>query len=417
MAEPDVYPAVEASFIVSELNAVKEIDFLNYLKIRGAIAQVGKDASPRAIYPALEQTGVLKEGFGYGYYGPNEKLKPEMTTSSEIGFEARLFGDRVNTDFTYYWTKCKNQYVTAFRLSYATGFVLNNMNVGTFKTHGWEFHIDGDIIKTKDWKWNLGLNMDASDSKVTSLPVDEYYNAYYWNSGNIRTGISVGHPITTLTGKDYQRNDKGEVLIDPSSGTPLAEANWTILGDRNPKLRYGITSSVSYKNFRLSVLFAGRWHATVVNGTKRTMLSTGTSWESVTLREGPSVIFKGVLKDGKENTDNPTINNIAYNYATGIYSGQDPDWIENHVNYLRCQEIRLNYRVPSKWLKNVTHNLISDASVWVAANDLFVITNYSGIDAVGNTTSAALGGTGGEGYDTWSIPNPRTFSFGINLTF
>lgn len=413
------YPAIEGSFIVTELPALKGNDILSYLKVRGAIARVGKDASALAIYPALQQTGLYREGFQYGFYGPNLSLKPEMTSSSEIGFEARLFNDRINTDFTYYWTKCKDQYVTAFRLSYATGFVLNNMNVGTFKTHGWEFHIDGDIIKNRDWRWNVGINMDASDSKVTYLPPDvtEYYNAYYWNSGNIRTGIMRGHPITTLTGLGYQRNDNGDVLINPSSGTPLTESSWSVLGDRNPKLRYGITSSLSYKNFRLSVLFAGRYHATVVNGTKRTMLSTGASWESVTLREGPSVIFKGVLKDGKENTANPTVNTIAYNYATGIYSGADPDWIEKHVNYLRCQEIRLNYTVPDKWLKSVTNNLISQASVWVSANDLFVITNYSGIDAVGNTTSAAMGGTGGEGYDTWSIPNPRTYSFGINLTF
>lgn len=414
------YPAIEGSVILTELPFLKGNEILTYFKLRGAIAKVGKDASPLAIYPALEQTGLWKEGFDYGYYGPNESLKPEMTTSSEVGFEARLFKDRVNVDFTYYWTKCKDQYVTAFRLSYATGFVLNNMNVGTFKTHGWEFHIDGDIIKTKDWRWNLGVNMDASDSKVTYLPPDvsEYYNAYYWNSGNIRTGIMVGHPITTLTGRDYLRNDNGDILIDPGSGSPSGtNPNWTVMGDRNPKLRFGITSSLSYKNFRLSVVFAGRYHATVVNGTKRTMLSKGTSWESVTLREGPSVIFKGVLKDGKENTDHPTVNTIAYNYATGIYGGQDPDWIENHVNYLRCQEVRLNYNVPSNWLKNVTHNLISQANVWVAANDLFVLTNYSGIDAVGNTTSAALGGTGGEGYDTWSIPNPRTLSFGISLTF
>lgn len=44
-------------------------------------------------------------------------------------------------------------------------------------------------------------------------------------------------------------------------------------------------------------------------------------------------------------------------------------------------------------------------------------TNYSGLDAVGNTVSAAAGGTGGEGYDVWSLPNPRSISFGISLTF
>ena len=54
-------------------------------------------------------------------------------------------------------------------------------------------------------------------------------------------------------------------------------------------------------------MFAGRYKATVVNGTKRSMLTRGTRWESVKLRESKPVIFNGVLKDGNENTANPTL--------------------------------------------------------------------------------------------------------------
>ena len=61
--------------------------------------------------------------------------------------------------------------------------------------------------------------------------------------------------------------------------------------------------------------------------------------------------------------------------------------------------------------------IISIADVFISANDLFVWTNYSGIDAVGNTVSAAAGGTGGEGYDVWSLPSPRGISIGFSLTF
>ena len=413
------YPAVEAALIPTEFMFLKGNEYVTYLKLRGAIAQVGKDASPLSIDPALTQTGLYGGGFKYGYSGPNHKLKPEMTTSYEVGMEGRFLKDRINMDFSYYWTHCKDQYVTGFRLSYATGFVLNNMNVGTFNTHGWEFHIDGDIIKNAQWRWNLGINASHSTSKVVYLPpsVSEYYNAYTWNSGNIRNGIMVGQPVTTLTGRAYRRNAKGQILINPSSGYPLVNTYWSVIGDREPMLRFGVTSSLSYKEFRLSAVFAGRYHATVVNGTKRSMMSRGMSWESVKLREGPSKIFKGVLNDGNQDTDNPTINTIAVNYAVDVYSGGDEDWLEKNVNYVRLQELRFSYTVPSSWLANVTHRILSSATLWVAGNDLAIWTNYSGIDAVGNTTSAALGGTGGEGYDVWSIPSPRTYSFGINLTF
>jgi len=414
------YPAVEGAFIASELPFIKEFAPISYLKLRGSVAQVGKDAGPLEIDPQLEATNLTGGGYKYGFTGPNKDLRPEMTTSKEIGFEGRFANDRINADFTYFWTHCEDQIVKGFRLSYATGFVLNNMNVGTFETKGWEAHIDADIVKTKSgFTWNVGVNGSHTSSEVVYLPenVTEYYNAYTWNSGNIRNGIMVGNPVTTLTGRAYSRNDAGQILINPTTGLPVIDATWSVIGDREPKLRYGFTTRVNYKGLSLSALFAGRYKATVVNGTKRSMMERGTSWESVNLRERGPVVFNGVLEDGLENSANPTPNNISVTYDTygsSIYSGYDEDWLEKNVNYLRLQEVRLSYRIPAKLLRKT---LLSRAVVYVAGNDLATWTNYSGIDAVGNTVSAAAGGTGGEGYDVWSIPNPRGYSFGVNITF
>lgn len=414
------YPAIEGSFILSDLQFIKDIPAINYIKLRGSIAQVGKDAGPLEIYPELIYSELSGGGFQYGYYGPNPNLKPEMTTAHEGGVDFRLFKNRLNASFTYFETKNADQIVKGFRLSYATGFVLNNMNVGSFKTWGWEGHIDGDIIKNPNGlTWNLGVNASHGKSKVLYLPenVTEYYNAYTWNSGNVRNGIMVGNPITTLTGLAYERNDKGEILVSPSTGLPITQSKWSVLGDREPKLRFGVTTAFNYKDFRLSGLFAGRFGATVINGTKRTMMTNGISWESVDLREQGPFVFNGVLRDGNENTVNPTKNNIAVDYriyGASIYAGADEDWLETNINYLRMQEVRLSYRVPKKLLSRA--KIISALDIYFVGNDLFTWTNYSGIDAVGNTVSAAAGGTGGEGYDVWSIPNPRGFSFGLSLT-
>ncbi|GAA4515268.1 SusC/RagA family TonB-linked outer membrane protein [Sphingobacterium thermophilum] len=414
------YPAVEGSLILSDLQFVKNISAINFLKLRGSIAQVGKDAGPLEIYPQLEYSDQSGGGFKYGFTGPNPTLRPEMTTAHEVGVDFRVFNNRVNGSFTYFGTRNSDQIVKGFRLSYATGFVLNNMNVGTFKTWGWEAHLDGDIIKQPGgFTWNVGVNMSQGKSKVVYLPenVTEYYNAYTWNSGNIRNGIMVGHPITTLTGLAYERNEKGDILISPSTGLPITQSTWSVIGDREPKVRFGITTALSYKDFRLSGLFSGRLGATVVNGTKRTMMTNGTSWESVALRESGPVIFRGVLRDGNENSDNPTVNNIAVDYrayGATIFAGGDEDWLEKNVNYLRLQELRLSYRLPKTFLQK--GKIFSSMDVYFVGNDLFTWTNYSGIDAVGNTVSAAAGGTGGEGYDVWSIPSPRGFSVGLSLT-
>jgi hypothetical protein len=413
------YPAIEGALIVSDFEFMKNIEPINYFKLRGSWAQVGKDARPLQIDPELEPTGLTGGGFNYGFTGPNPNLRPEITTSYEFGADVRLFKNRVNASFTYFETENSDQIVQGFRLSYATGFVLNTLNVGTFKTKGWETNIDVDVIKTNDLTWNVGVNGSKGSSEVLYLPenVTEYYNPYTWTSGNIRNGIMRGEAITTLTGRAYERNDNGDVLISPTTGLPIVDSQWSIIGDREPKLRFGMLTSLRYKNFRLSSLFAGRLGATVVNGTKRYMMERGTSWESVELRESQPEVFNGVLKDGNENTPNPTKNTIAVDYRTDgstIFDGGDEDWLEKDVNYLRMQELRFSYRLPEEALKRT--KLFSQVDLFIVGNDLFTWTNYSGIDAVGNSVSAAAGGTGGEGMDIWSIPNPRSFTLGLNIT-
>lgn len=416
------YPAIDASIIVSDLPFFKPLtETINYLKIRGSATQVGKDAPPLSIYPALEAAPTSFGGYRYGFTGPNPNLRPEMNTAWETGLEARLLRNRLNVDMTYYNTYSRDQIITGFRMSYATGFVLNNMNVGSFKTSGVELRIDGDIARSRDWVFNAGLNLTKNWSNVESLPknVSEYYNAYTWVSGNIRNGIKVGYPITSLTGQDYQKNAKGQVLIDPSTGLPLVSGTWSYLGDREPKLLFGFNASIKYKNVSLTALLDGRLGATVVNGTKRYMQQYGYSQESVVQREAAPVVFNGVLKDGNEETDNPTVNTIGVKLGDLQYgyAGQDPDWIEHNIKYLKLAELRLSYNVNKEWLAKRTNKTVSAVTLFTAGDDLFVWTNYSGIDVVGNANSAALGGTGGAGFDMMSIAAPRRLSFGVSITF
>ena len=418
------YPAGELSWVITELKPLKDLTWLNYLKLRGAIAQVGKDARPLSINPELEKTGLSGGGYKYGFTGPNPHLKPEMTTSYEVGLEGRFWNNRINADFTWFKTHCEDQIVQGFRMSYATGFVLNTLNVGTFNTWGWEGHVDVDVVKTNDLTWNIGLNMSHTTSKMTDLPdaVNEYYNAYTWNYGNVRNGTTVGQPITTYSALALERNNKGEVLIIPTTGLPIVGTEWKVIGDREPKLRFGITTALRYKNWRLSAMFQGRYHASVYNATMREMMARGFSPQSVELRQDDATyVFNGVLKDGWENTDTPHYNTIGVNFAhyggTALYNADHESWVQNGINYIRCQELRLTYIVPENWLKRVTRNIIQNASLYVSGNDLFTVTNYTGIDVAGNTMSAAAGGTGGEGYDYWSLPSPRTFSCGLSVTF
>ncbi len=417
------YPAADLSFIVSELPFIKtNSETFSYIKLRGSVTQVGKDAPPLSIYPALEAVTTSFGGYRYGFTGPNLNLRPEMNTAWEVGLETRLFRNRLDLDFSYYNTLSEDQIITGFRMSYATGFVLNNMNVGSFKTSGFEGRIGGDIVKNRNWIVNTSLNVTKNWSNVEYLPenLTEYYNSLTWVSGNIRNGIKIDHPITSITGNDWQRNLKGQVLIDPSSGLPLVNSNvWSVLGNREPKMLFGFTTSIKYKNLSFSALLDGRLGATVVNGTKRYMMQNGYSQESVDMREAGAVVFNGVIKDGLENSETPTVNTISVKLGdlSSGYSGGDASWIEKDINYLRLAEMRMSYSLDKKWLATRTKGLVSGASLFVSGSDLYVWTNYSGIDVVGNSNSASMGGTGGVGFDMFAIAAPRGLSFGLNVTF
>jgi TonB-linked SusC/RagA family outer membrane protein len=416
------YPAADVSFMLSELPFMKNhSDIWNYVKLRGSVAQVGKDAPPLSIKPALALQPTTGAGYAYGFTGPNTNLKPEMDKAWEVGVEGRLFNNRLNFDWAYYNTQSKDQIITGFRMSYATGFVLNNRNMGSFRTNGTEFLVSYDFLRDRDWVVNIGVNGSKNWSKVLSLPtgVTEYYNSATWVSGNLRNGIMVGSPITTITGLDYQRNTKGQVLIDPTSGLPLTSSKWSILGDRNPRLSYGFTASVKYKNITFSCLMNGVLGTQVVDGTKRAMMSNGSSMESVTQRQMGAIVFNGVLNDGNQNSPTPTVNNIAVRLGdlSSGYAGADPDWIEKNINYLNVSEVRLSYNFDKNLISRLTSNIVSAFSVFVAGTDLFLLTNYSGMDPVGNATSSAVGGTGGVGFDMLSIGAPRGYSCGLNITF
>lgn len=137
-------------------------------------------------------------------------------------------------------------------------------------------------------------------------------------------------------------------------------------------------------------------------------------------REQP-VVFEGVLKDGLENTANPTRNKIVIdpsrdpNFWSTTYGLPEIDFIEKDINWVRLRDVTLNYNFTSSLLRNM--RFVKTGSVFVTATDVFILTNYSGLDPVVNGNSAAVGGSGGAGFDYGNFPMPMGVNVGINVGF
>lgn len=409
------YPSVTSSFVFSD--AFPGIGKHMTGKLRAAYAEVGRDAPPYAYRPALISATTSYSGYRYDYWGPNLALKPEFAKSYEVGTEMGFFDDRLGLDVTYYQKETDDQIVQNIRGSYGTGFVLFNMNGATTRNHGLEISLRGTPIRTQNFSWDILANFDRARGKVISLPRDlpESYVSDTWLYGNVRDGQAPGMSTMALTGQFFQRNDKGQLLIDPTTGLPLRHSNFIDAGyDRQPDFTVGLSNTLHYRNFSLDFLLDIRKGGDIFNATEHYLTVRGLATSTLD-REKPRVI-EGVLKDGNENSANPTPNDITVVPAEdpNYYLGMSEEYfIEKDINWLRLQNVTLSYVLPQEWVGKWLRN----ASVYVTGNNLFLITNYTGLDPVVNGNTAAVGGAGAVGIDYGNFPIPRGIDFGVRVAF
>ena len=405
------YPSIATSFVFS--SAFPTLERFMTGKLRAAYAEVGKDARPYAYRPSLEYKSTAFGGYGYGFWGPNRNLRPEFKRSYEFGTELSFLDDRLGIDATVYRAQTSDQIVDNIRGSYATGFVLFNLNGASTRNEGLELTVRGTPVLAPDYSWDVTANFDKSRGIVVSLPheLPESYNSDTWLYGLVRNGTAPGLSTRSITGRFYLRNDKGELLISPTSGLPIRSSDFIDGGyDRQPDFTLGITNSARYKRFSLSFLVDIRKGGDVLNATQHFLTQRGLTPRTLD-REEPRVI-EGVLRDGLENTDNPTRNTIVVVPAvnTNYYVDMsEENFIEKDINWLRLRDVTLRYNLPEGRFRR--------ASVFVTGTDLFLLTNYSGLDPIVNGNTAATGGSGGAGIDFGNFPMPRGLNFGIKMGF
>jgi TonB-linked SusC/RagA family outer membrane protein len=409
------YPSVASSFVFTD--AVSFMPSHMTGKIRIAYAGVGKDALPYRDKSALEYKTTSYGGYGYGFTGPNRNLSPEFAKSVEGGFELTFFDDRLGLDATWYRKRTLDQIVNDIRGSYATGFILFNLNGAVTSSYGTEITLRGTPYQNSDldFSWDALLNFDHNYSYTKELPnaLPESYVSDTWLYGNVRNGTMPGLSTRSLTGLFYLRNNNGDILIDPTSGLPLRSASFIDAGyDRTPDFTIGLMNTFRWKDVSLDFLLDIRKGGDVLNGTEHFLTSRGLSMRTLD-REEPRII-PGVLRDGLENSATPTQNNIVVIPATqpAYYTAMSEElFIEKDVSWVRMKDITLRYQLPPTWLN------AQQASVFITGTDLFVLTNYSGLDPIVNGNSAAVGGSGAAGIDYGNFPVPRAFAFGLSVRF
>ena len=193
-------------------------------KLRLSAAQVGKDTDPYQLYNTYSfkyDKGVLTPS--KDNVKMNDQLKPEIATSYEVGLDMKFLDNRLGFDFTYYYSKTKNQIMKVPAAAPWSGGQW--VNAGLISNQGVELMLYSTIVDTKDFTFDLNVNMAHNVSMVKELAPNQGVSYMFFNGdGNfpIKVGAREGEKLGEIyAGTLYKRDENGNILINKGNGLPL----------------------------------------------------------------------------------------------------------------------------------------------------------------------------------------------------
>ena len=431
------YPSFNGSLVLTEAFKIKS-DFLDYAKIRGGWSKVGKDADPYQ----LQNTYLFSAPFGSNPQltsSPtdlNPDLKPETTTSSEIGAEAVFLNRRVRLDLSLYNTNSYNQ-ILSVDVSQSTGFASKLLNAGKINNKGIEVQLGVTPIK-KQFTWDIDLNYAANRSKVVELDKEGLLQKYVVATNSTQVIAAVGEPYGALFGNAFLRDTNGNIVVN-ATGSPQTDPNKKVLGKYTPDWIGGISNTFSYKGVSLGVLVDASFGGSIYNGTYSTGTYTGVLAStlpgraaeyggisyyypgnektngSVRVATGGAapagetvyddgMIFNGVTVDGKPNEKIIP----AQQYYKSFRTIDEASIFD--ASYVKLREVKLSYNLPEKWIRPLS---LQNVSVSLVGRNLWIIhRNVPDIDP-----EVAFNTGNGQGLESLSNPTTRSYGFNLNIRF
>lgn len=387
-----IFPSVAASWRISQEDFFQN-DIMSDLKLRASFGITGSQEIGN--YNSLSTLGASTNGYLVGgekitivlpqqYTNPD--LKWEQTAQTDIGIDFGFLNGKIRGSIDYYYKK-----TTDLLLSVAVPspslITTQIANVGTVTNQGIELDLSFDLMRTKDFAWDANLNLSHNKNEVVSLSNGQ------WTGDNMQVApcqgqglsgtyaqlIMPGQPIGTFYGKRFIGVVDG-VEQFANDGEP------EVIGCAQPDLTFGLGTNLQYKNWTLSLNFRGSIGNDVYNCTANNLAYLSNLPGRNVLKEA---VTSGVNRDQAK-----------------VYSSR---FIEDG-SFVRLDNLSLGYNFSLPKL------YISNARVFVSAQNLFVITGYSGADPEVNSEISRTG-VAPLGVDYLSYPKARTFSMGINLSF
>jgi len=380
--------SVSGAWRLDQEDFMKELTFIDNMKLRSSWGQTGNDGgiSNYAWQPlyALGWNNALEPGILQSSLG-SKTLEWETNTAFDVALEFGLFKNRINGTIEYFDRKSTNL-IFAVPLPLSVGIGTETRNIGSMYNRGIELQLAGDIIRTKDFVWNVDLNATKLENKITKMPneskeiidgtkkLKEGSSLYdYWlreyKGVNPQTGVAEYRAISYVP-SNSRITETGDTLTNN-----ITNARFWYNGTSIPDLTGSVNTSLRYKGFSLSALMVYQIGGKVYDGAYASLMGAGYH----------NAKHTDILKRWVNPGD---ITNVPRMDAgrTADFDAASDRWLID-ASFMNIRTVTLSYRLPKSVLSRLK---IDNAQVYVSGENFLMLSRRKGMNVqqnFGGTTS------------------------------
>ena len=424
-----VFPSVSGGWNFREESFIKDVvgDWFSQGKFRAAWGEIGNQNISSGAY--LTRYGnstyyLLGNSMTPWLSGGrtnvgNPDLRWETTRQLDFGLDLAFFNSALKFNIDYFDRKTSDMLV---QVPMPAAIGLPNTpwsNAGSVRNRGFEFVVDYHGKIGNDFSYNIAGNISTYKNKVLSLGGGTNIPGKTHLGNQVNTMIEPGKPIGYFYGykmdgvfqtqeeiNNYRGGPDNTIImptaepgdlkfVDLNGDGKLGEEDRTMIGNPHPDFTFGLTLSGEYKGFDLSMFFQGSVGNDILNILKYDIYS-GTGWYNA-----PKDIFDKFWTGPGSTNENFAISANSRDNLTMS------EWYIENGSYVRLKNVTLGYTLPKQWVQKLT---VQNLRLFVAAQNLFTITSYSGLDPeLGNSNPAFMG------IDMGWYPQARSFMVGLSL--
>ena len=451
------FPSVAAGWRISEEAFMKQVEWIDNLKLRFGWGQtgnsggatddsvIGLNVDGRYIYynalsPIGAGTGTPAVITGFYSKLKDTNLKWETNEQLNFGIDAAFFGSKLVIGLDYFVRKSKDLLLSR-NIRPTSGYSSIYTNYGEIENKGFEFLVGYNTRINKDWTINAQLTGSTLSNKVKKMG-DPIYNTnsdssgqgtkdgsntgavgsadgYHWGNHSIckegeAVGSFYGYRVEGII-RDQATLDKAKaqgqtaklgdyIFKDLNGDGTLNEQDMDILGDGFPALNYGLTLGATYKDFDFTMQMHG------VFGQKIFSYSAMRLTNMFSSDDGTSPNILATAAANAWSPENPNGSEARLSILDENYNMRASDaWVKNG-DFLKISNIQIGYSLPKSIVSKV---LIQNARIYLAVQNVACISGYNKY----GDPECGQGSVLYTGLDTGRYPMPRTYAFGVNVTF